>query len=181
MPRFGFRRSVAVPSDALERANLARGERVLAGTVTADGTWLLGTVDALLIVDPSLVPADPSRVPWQHIESADWDRESEQLEVAEVGEFGQRRPEYLFTVSDPGLMLELIRERVTASVVLQRRVPVSGKLGLFVVARRAPRGDSEITWAYEFDGGVDPEDPVVMEAANRGLDAAAEELGLRLR
>ena len=181
MPRFRFKRSVDVPSEVLASVHLDKGERVLAGTVAADGTWLLGTVDALLIVDPSRIPTDPSRIPWQRIEKADWDRETEQLEIAEVGEFGKTRPEYRFVVSDPGLMLELIRERVTASVVLQRRVPVDGKRGLFVVARRAPRGDSEITWAYEFDPGVEPEDPVVVEVARRGLDATAEELGLRVR
>ena len=50
----------------------------------------------------------------------------------------------------------MVRERVTASVVLQRRVVVRGKQGLFVVARRAPNGDGAITWAYELDAGSTP-------------------------
>ena len=82
------------------------------------------------------------------------------------------------TLSEPGRLLELVRERVTASVVLQRRVVVLGEKGLLVIARRPPRGDGEITWAYEFDRGVDPEDPTVMEAAKDGLRCAEEELGL---
>ena len=173
MPRNPFKRSVDVPSSVLAAAPLEKGERVLAGTATRDGSWLLGTRAALVITG-----SNQTRIPWQHVERADWARDEARLRVNEVGEFGKVRPEYSFEIDDPGLLLELIRERVTASVVLQHHVAVSGKKGLFVVARRAPRGDGEITWAYEFDPGVDPDDPAVMTAAQRGLDAAAEELGL---
>ena len=71
----------------------------------------------------------------------------------------------------------MVRERVTASVLLQRRVLVSGRRGLTVIARRPPRGPGAITWAYDFDPGVDPSDPVVAQAAEEGLRAAKEELG----
>jgi hypothetical protein len=185
VPRNPFRRSLQVPPEVLTAASLARGEKVLAATSARDGTWLLGTRDALVIVPapsaepaPSVGSSGTTRIPWQRVERADWDRDAERLDVTEVGEFGQVRPEYSFDIDDPGLLLELVRERVTASVVLQRRVPVEGKKGLFVIARRAPHGDGEPTWAYEFDAGVDPSDPAVMAAAERGLKAASEELGL---
>lgn len=179
MARNPFKRSVDVPPEVLAAAPLENGENVLAGTVASDGSWLLGTRDALLITGAGRVAGDAgARIPWQHVERVDWDREQERLRVIEVGEFGKVRPEYTFEISDPGLLLEFIRERVTASVVLQRHVAVSGKKGLFVIARRAPRGNSEITWSYEFDRGIDPDDPAVMVAAQQGLDTAAEELGL---
>ncbi len=180
MARNPFKRSVHVPESVVAAAPLEKGEKVLAGTPARDGAWLLGTRDALVITSPdeSADQSAATRIPWQRVERADWDRDEERLRVNEVGEFGQVRPEYTFEIEDPGLLLELIRERVTASVVLQRHVPVEGKKGLFVIARRAPRGDGEIAWAYEFDLGIDPEDPAVMAAARRGLDAAAEELGL---
>lgn len=173
MTRNPFKRSVDIPADVMAAAPLEKGENVLAATVARDGSWLLGTRDSLLITGE-----DPTRIPWQHVELVDWDREESRLRVIEVGEFGKVRPEYTFEIADPGLLLEFIRERVTASVVLQRHVAVSGKKGLFVIARRAPRGDSEITWSYEFDRGIDPEDPAVMVAARQGLDAAVEELGI---
>jgi hypothetical protein len=94
-----------------------------------------------------------------------------------VGEYGERRPVHEFVLDEPGKFLPLLRERVTASVVLQRRVVVRGKQGLFVVARRVP-DTGEITWAYELDPGVDPDDPEVRRLAELGLQAAAEELGL---
>lgn len=170
-----FKRSVDVPAAVLAALPLEKGERVLAGTETVDGTWLLGTRDALLIVPAH---GEVSRIPWQLVQRADWERDGDSFMVSEVGEFGRPRPEHAFAIDDPGLMLELVRERVTASVVLQRRVELGGRKGLFVVARRAPRGDGEITWAYEFDAGVDPADPAVAASAQLGLQAAMEELGL---
>jgi hypothetical protein len=84
---------------------------------------------------------------------------------------------HTLTVSEPGLLLAMVRERVTASVLLQRRVPVDGRLGVVVIARRPPRGQGDIIWAVEFDAGLDPEDPLVAEAAADGLRAAQDELG----
>lgn len=169
-----FGRGVTVPDEVSARAGLGRGEAVLARAATNDGTWLLGTRDALVIVEP----VETIRIPWERVETADWDRDESRLRVAEVGEFGQVRPVHVFSVPDPGLLLQMIRERVTASVLIQRRVVVSDRRGLMVIARRPPRGQTEITWAYEFDAGVDPEDPAVQEAAASGLRAAQEELGL---
>jgi len=171
-------RRSAVPADVLDRAGLGR-RKVLAEAVASDGTWLLGTREDLVIVPPPDDVANRSlaRLPWQDIETADWERDEDRLRVAEVGSFGVVRPVHAFTVPEPGLLLQLIRERVTASVLLQRRVVVSGRRGLMVIARRPPTGHGEITWAYEFDDGVDPGDPTVQEAAARGLRSAQEELG----
>jgi hypothetical protein len=177
-----FKRSVDVPSEVAAALPLARGEKVLAGTRATDGTWLLGTRDALHVVPPpssgAAGEAALTRIPWESIEKADWDREEEQLVVTDVGEFGRVRPRHVFAVSEPGLLLELVRERVTASIVLQRRIPTQGKRGLTVIGRRPPGNDGEVSWAYEFDAGVDPEDPAVMAAAEAGLRAAQSDLGL---
>ena len=171
-----FKRAVDVPAEVVTRAGVARGERVLAGTRAADGSWLVGTRAALLVVPPER--AEPNlRVPWERVETADWDRDEDRLRVTEVGEFGRVRPVHVFTIAEPGQLLTLVRERVTASVVLQRRVVVAGRQGFFVVARRPPTGTGEIVWAYEFDAGVDPDDPEVRRLAEAGLRAAAEELG----
>lgn len=175
-----FRRAVEVPGDVLSRASVQRGQKVLAGTQAADGTWLLGTREALHILPPAAVGADATetRIPWENIERVDWNREEDRLVVSEVGEFGRVRPQHVFAVSEPGVLLELVRERVTASVVLQRRVFTHGKRGLLVIGRRPPGRDGEVLWSYEFDAGVDPDDPDVMAAADAGLRAAQEELGL---
>ncbi len=117
-----------------------------------------------------------SRVPWEQVESADWDGEGELLRVVEVGTFGEARPEHLLALAGSSRLLQLVRERVTASVVLQRHVPVSGRRGVRVIARRAPRG-GPVSWFFEYDAGVDPSDPEVDRAAQEALAAAREQVG----
>ena len=186
-----FKRGERVPGTVVARAGLAKGERVRAAARTADGTWLLGTAAALVVVPPVVEPVEPppdvepvetppgvETIPWEQVEQADWDRDSARLRVTGVGEFGKVRPVHQFTITEPGLLLPMVRERVTASVVLQRRVTVSGRKGFFVVGRRSPTGAGEIGWAYEFDVGVEPDDPEVRRLAEAALRAAEEELGL---
>ncbi len=175
MIRNPFKRGVAVPDAVVRAAGLRPGERVLAGTQTDGDSWLLGTHDALHVVRAG---GEDLRIPWERVERADWDRDEERLVVTEVGEFGRIRPRHSFAVEEPGLLLELVRERVTASVVLQRRVGVQGKRGLTVIGRRPPGRGGEVAWAFEFDPGVDPEDPSVMAAAEAALRTAQDDLGL---
>ena len=171
-----FARDAAPPADVITRAGLPAGERVLAATRARDGRWLLATRRRLVIV-PSGVVEPAETIGWEQVEAADWSRDEDRLRVSQVGEYGERRPVHEFVLDDPGRLLPFLRERVTASVVLQRRVVVRETQGLFVVARRVP-DTGEITWAYELDPGVDPDDPEVRRLAELGLQAAAEELGL---
>lgn len=176
MKRF-LARTATAPADVVARAGLPRGEKVLAAAPSDDGTWLLGTRDALLLL-PDGEAAEPVRIAWEQVQAADWSRDDDRLRVSEVGEYGEVRPVHEVVLPEPGLLLDLVRERVTASVVLQRRVEVSDGRGLMVVARRAPAG-GDVAWAYELDPGLDPDDAAVREAAAAGLRSAAEELGLR--
>jgi hypothetical protein len=154
---------------------VAAGERLLAWAPVAGGQWVAGTRDALYLPG--------GRLPWEEIEAADWDHELARLRVAEVGQWGLPRVEHALMLDasapyDTDRLLQLVRERVTASVLLVRHVPITGKRGVRVVARRAPSGRSEVHWVYEYDAGVDPTDPVVQAAASAALDSARADVGL---
>ena len=149
---------------------VAPGERVLAWTRTADGGVLAGTRDAMYL--PQGV-----RLPWEQVESADWDVDAERLVVAEVGTWGQERTVHELAVTEPRTLLELVRERVTASIVLQRHTPVHGKRGVRVIGRRAPSGRHPVVWLTEYDVGVEPDDPTAARVAAEALDAARLEVG----
>jgi hypothetical protein len=153
-----------------ERApiDVPRGERVLAWAQSAEGP-VGGTRDALYV--PGV------RIPWEQVEAAEWDTDFSVLRVSEVGSWGTTRPVHTFTFDAPGRLLELVRERVTASVVLQRHVAIEGRRGVRVIARRAPRGDRPLSWLYEYDEGIDPDDPLVQLAAGEALAAARDEVG----
>jgi len=149
--------------------DVSAGESVLAWAEATDGTVVAGTRDAVYI--------GTARLPWEQVEAADWDRDTDLLRLSEVGTWGERRVEHAFSFDDPGRLLQLVRERVTASIVLQRHVPVDGRRGVRVIARRAPHRDRPIAWFYEYDEGVDPADPAVLEVAESALQLAREELG----
>jgi hypothetical protein len=158
-----------------------RGERLLAEATAAEGP-VGGTRDALYVVRTlgagRLELAETIRIPWEDVEAADWDKETSVLRVSEVGSWGEQRPEHTLTLSEPGLLVELVRERVTASVVFQRHVAIDGRRGVRVIARRAPRGDRPVQWVYEYDEGVDPDDPAVRLVAEEALEAAQQDVGL---
>lgn len=150
------------------------GERLLAWAPLVGGAWVAGTRDALY------VPA--GRLPWEQVEAADWDRDLARLRVSEVGRWGEPRAEHALTLAESGAsadrLLQLLRERVTASVLLVRHVPITGRRGVRVVARRAPSGRSPVEWVYEYDEGIDPDDPFVQTAVASALGDARAEVGL---
>ena len=154
---------------------VAAGERLLAWAALADGGWVAGTREALYLPDV--------RIPWEQVQAADWDPEQDRLRVSEVGTWGEPRPVHALQLpesatKDADRLLQLLRERVTASVLVTRHVPVTGRRGVRVVARRAPSGRSEVTWVCEYDEGVDPDDPFVRAAAETALTAAKSDVGM---
>jgi hypothetical protein len=148
---------------------VAAGEKVLAHATTPAGV-VAGTRAALYL-------PDGRRIPWEQVETADWDADAATFRVSEVGTWGEPRPSYSFELEEAGRLLQLVRERVTATVVLQRHVPIRGKRGLRVIARRAPTGDRAVTWLFEYDEGIDPGDPFVEHAAEEALAAARDDVG----
>jgi hypothetical protein len=150
--------------------------KVLASANGADGTWLVGTRDTLVVVPAGDEPT--VTLPWERVHRADWDVETSTLTVEPVQEYGAPLVPMVVEVPTPGPFLQLLRERVSASIVVQRRVVVERRRGLTVIGRRPPSGAGEVTWAYELDRGVDPEDPAVRAAAEAGLREAQESLGL---
>ncbi|MFT4287369.1 hypothetical protein [Nocardioides sp.] len=139
------------------------GERLLATAVGAEGE-VAGSREALHLPG--------HRIPWEQVETASWSAEDGVLTVVEAGTWGSPRPVHRVALDRPGRLLELVRERVTATVLLQRAFA-----GGRVVARRAPAGNREVAWFLQYDDAVDPADPAVAEAADAALLAARAEVG----
>ena len=115
---------------------VAAGEQVLASAAAPAGA-VAGTRDALYL-------PGGRRIPWEQVEAADWDLESETLTCRRGRHLGAGRARRTpSSSSEPGRLLQLVRERVTASVVLQRHVAVLGRRGVRVIARRAPTGSRD--------------------------------------
>jgi len=139
--------------------------RPLSSALSTDGTWLVGTRTALVFVRDD----DVRVLPWESVERADWDADSTRLRVQEIVDFGRPVVVTSFDLPRPGTLPTLVRERVTASIVVQQRVDLARRRGFTVVGRRSPGGDGPVTWAFELDPGVDPDDPAVRTAADAAL------------
>ena len=166
---FGLAREPRLP-ERVRRA--VRGEKVLAAARADDDTWVVGTRDRL-----HAVGEDPHSWPWEQVLRADWDDDQRRLEVVPVSDFGTPLERRAFVLDGAADLLGLVRERVSASVVVQRRVQVSGKRGFLLFARRPPRGGT-VTWAFELDDGLDPQDPAVRAEMDRSLADAQTSLGV---
>ncbi len=163
-----------LPAEVAAGLPLHPGERVLAASRDAAGNWHVATDQALHFC----LDGRRQRIAWQCVDRASWDRDGERLVVVEIADFGEPQQRHELEISEPGRLLEVVRERVTASVLMSRHVPVAGSRGLKVVARRAPAGDGEVTWSFWLDAGLQPGDPAVRAAAERGLAEAQAELGV---
>lgn len=166
------RRTRPLPTDLPLRLEAA--ERPLAWA-TDGASWYVGTARALHICADG--DAQCRRLPWEEIERAEWDRDTEQLEVVEVAEFGTPRPTHRAALQTPTRLLQLVRERITASVVISRFVPVLGKRGITVVARRAPHTSDPLVWSVVVDRHLDEGSDLVAAAAEIGLAEARVEVG----
>lgn len=171
-----MRRRRPRPPDAVVSAlDLVRGERLLGWASGVDGAWYVGSTDALYLPLPE---GGYRRVPWEQVGSAEWQQETDRLAIVEVPQPDHPSlPEQVtvFEVAEPGQLLELIRERVTKSIVWTSYAPVRGRSGVTVVARRSPSAGGPVAWSVSAPG-LDLGDPAVRRAAERLLDAGAREL-----
>ena len=70
------------------KVDVGAGEKVLAAATAIDGTVLAGTRDAFY----SVTGGQTRRVPWEQVEAADWDRDTDTFRLSEVGSWGEQRP-----------------------------------------------------------------------------------------
>jgi hypothetical protein len=143
---------------------LRRGERPLASARTQDGQPVEGYRDRLQVGELSLA--------WQDILRAEWDAAASQLTLV----LAEGDPVTL-TLEDAALLLQLVRERISASVVSSRRVELDGRRGFTLMVRRPPSG-GEIRVLVEYDPGIDPDDPAVTNAARQAHRALRQDLGI---
>lgn len=135
---------------------------------TGDGSHVVATDRALHL--PGGV-----RIAWERVEHAEW--RSGGLHVRETAPRGEAVPEHHVRVEEPRTLPEVVRERVSASIVVNQYVHLDAKRGLRIVGRRRPDADV-VAWSLVFDGSLDPTDPDVRARAERLLADVQRQTGL---
>jgi hypothetical protein len=146
------------PAEVRKRAD---GDKPLAWAAVA-GDWVVASRDRLFL--PLQAP-----VTWDQVIRAAWDAPVLELQLAEGP--------YRLVIENPGLIPDVVNERVKASVVVQHHVPLRGDKGVRIVARRKP-GGAEVTWRVTFDAGLDPADPELRSDADAALAELRTTMGL---
>lgn len=127
----GGRRGVPDLPDGVRAAlDLEPREKVLAAARDTDtGAWLVASTYAVSLVDPSAV-AESGRLAlawrrrWHEVDRAAWEREGSRLTVT-WAEQGLRPGEW--RLGEEALFLQVVRERVQASVVLAQELRLAGR------------------------------------------------------
>ncbi|MEU4602105.1 hypothetical protein AB0F43_03895 [Kribbella sp. NPDC023972] len=152
-------------------------EDILAAVQLTDGNWVAGTRAAVYL--PADSPAALRRVGWEKIERAGWDSEASVMHIYETTEFGTPLRATELKIDDPGRFGQLLRERIDASIVVQRHVPLAGKRGVRIVGRRNPSAtDAPVTWNFVLDKGLEPDQPGIVDAAEAALKSVRDEFGI---
>jgi hypothetical protein len=155
----------------LEGVALDPGERVLASAAGDAGT-IVATDKRLLIPQPG----GHVGIRWETVDRAAWDGDSELLTITQTAPLESRAPQHRLQVKDAGRLLDVVREQVTASVVISRYVLIDENRGVRITGRRQP-GQAGLSWVVAVDEGLPIDSPVVrgrVEAAVAGVRAEVE-------
>lgn len=162
-----------LPPEVRRTLGLARGERILAWAPgLAPGSVLVATDRALHARGwPETIPV-PDRLAWHTILRASWTEPT--LEVLPLG---RSATVIRLELREPGTLPAAVRDRVTASVVVQERLELSAGRGARAVARR-DSDTGEVRWAVTFDAGLDPSNAALRAQADAALARMRSALGV---
>jgi len=163
---------VSLTPELRDALGLQRGERVLAVAQDPDGRALVATDRDLLL---QRRPPDYDRIGWDTIDKATY--ADGQLRITRVDDSGVSGGGLRIPLDDPGTFPLVVRDRVTASIVVNQPVTIGQGQVIRVVARRRP--DREVlAWGYVVEPGVEVGDPEVVAAAQRAVASVRLEAGI---
>jgi hypothetical protein len=105
-----------------------------------------------------------SHLGWHEIEHGSWNAETATLSWTRHG--GGRGSVRL---TQPGRLPELFRERIAASIALERFIPLAGERGVIITARRDLSDGGSISWHSKLTRGLTWQTEGVREAADAAL------------
>jgi hypothetical protein len=144
-----------------------RPARILAWASTSTG---------YSIASPSLLSYGDEEawrhVGWHEIERGGWNAELRKLSWVLHAAPGKPSPRGSLELIEPGRLPELFPERISATIAIERFVPLVGERGVTITARRDLAASGRITWHSTLTRGLNWETHGVRAA----VDQAMEEL-----
>ncbi|MEO8107802.1 MAG: hypothetical protein ABI720_10845 [Actinomycetes bacterium] len=160
-------RRPALDGDILGRLEMAPRERVLAWADDGFGRPVVASDNALHV---QRLPPDYSRFGWEQIERASYDAGT--LTVVLSADLGGATLQ--IPVGDGRDVPVVVRDRVTATVLVDRFFVLDGEWGVRIVGRRGPSGD--VAWRADLDPQL-TDDPAARADAAVVLAEVKAEVG----
>lgn len=159
-----FQRPAPLPAEI--RSLIESNEYLLA--------WTLHSGGVLAVTDKRLISSDPhgiSSILWQDSISAKW--EQPLLSVVVIKD---ESPENLaWKLEDPGLVPTAVRDRVSATIVIDRIIDIPEVGRVRFIARRSENG---VTWSTVPESSVNSESAPIQERIRETLRTLRANLGI---
>jgi hypothetical protein len=151
------------------------GERVLTLDRAPAGSLIAATAAAVYLSDQGELGRTWSRVGWEEVIRTGWDDRRHILVLTGAGPSGRWRAE--LAVDRHSALVELARERVSATLLASAAVRYRDRICAIVMARRQP-GSGKVTWLTLLNQAGDTEDQAVRAKAAAAIAALGAQTGI---
>jgi hypothetical protein len=147
-----------------------RPGRILAWATTSGG-FCIASLATLSYGDEE----DWKHVGWHEIERGAWNAELRKLTWALHAAPGEPSPRGSLELIEPGRVPELFRERIVATIAIEKFVPLVGERGVTITARRDLGGTGAVAWHSTLTRGLNWQTAGVRAAVDQAMEQVRTE------
>jgi len=112
---------------------------------------------------------------WHEIERGGWNAELQKLTWVRYALPGAVPASGALELTDPGRFPELFRERIQATIAVERFVPLAGERGVIIAARRDLGGSGTVAWHGTLTRGLSWQTIGVRDAVDQAMELVRAE------
>ncbi len=147
-----------------------RPARILAWATTPTGFCIAGPASLSYGDDEGW-----KHVGWHEIERGAWNAELRKLTWALHAAPGKPSPHGSLQLVEPGRLPELFRERIVATIAIEKFIPLAGERGVTITARRDLGGTGGVAWHSTLTRGLSWQTAGVRAAVDQAMEQVRTE------
>jgi hypothetical protein len=120
-----------------------------------------------------------THIGWHEIEHGGWNAELRKLNWVLYTAPGRAAARGSLELTEPGRLPELFRERISASIALERFVPLAGERGVIIAARRDLGESGAVAWHGTLTRGLSWQIDGVRDAVDQAIEQLRAEYDVR--